>query len=529
VGITEERAMSKRARTFVLAGALGLGLLTFLCVPALQSQGKAAELPEAVRVELLRLEETYHVLDRTAGEVWPAWTNYRDFPFLFSFENGLHVLVGHPNPPEGYILLPDLKVAGKPVHIDARKVEPLQIEQPLYAGGGISSLGTLDGKPVTIIDMSLGRLRPKEDKSRARFRTEDAILTYVHELFHCFQQGHIQVPYPNFRYNPDTTFAAYSEIEGTALEKAWRAGDPEESKRYLEDFLLARRLKRKGMAEFDKRCESGDEVREGTAVYSEVRSLEVLRAAFSPQLTPAQDPYYGGFRDIDSLVRKYSLRLHQRKTQTYSYLKGYEYGCYQALLLERLFPGWQAPFSEKPHFLDEEIARRIGPTSEDERQAQKRLETDYRFREVWARHKRAVEERDVAYGAISAREGRSYIISFKSIHQFLSVLVGERKKSYEVGLMKIYPDGVGGVRVDDIEIRFTKVPAEINQLYYFRVVDTGWQARKSPYALRYEKKEGEDVYSKVILTTPLFELKAPRVRIREEAKRVKIWILSRVA
>ena len=104
------------------------------------------ELPEAVRIELLRLEETYHVLDHTAAKVWPGWTNYRDFPFRFSFENGLRVLVGHPNPPEGYVLAPDITVDGKPVYVDARRVEPLRLEQPLYAGGGISSLGKIRRK-----------------------------------------------------------------------------------------------------------------------------------------------------------------------------------------------------------------------------------------------------------------------------------------------------------------------------------------------------------------------------------------------
>jgi hypothetical protein len=505
-----------------------LALLTVLVAPAVRGRQEPPELSRAVRIELLRLEETYHVLDRTAAGVWPGWNNYRDFPFLFNFENGLRVLVGHPNPPEGFTPIPDLRVAGKQVWVDSRKVEPLRLEQPLYSGGGISSFGTLDGKPVTVIEMTLNRSRPREDGGAARFRTENAILTYVHELFHCFQQDHVFVPYPNFRYNPDTSFAAYSEVEGAALEKAYAAGSREESIARLKDFLIARRLKRKDMSEFDRSCESADEVREGTAVYSEVRSLELLGAGFSPVLTPLRDPYYGGFKNIEPLLQRYRDRLRRRKAQTYSYLKCYEYGCFEALLLERLFPGWQAPFSEKPHFLDEEIARRIPLTPGDERGAEKRFDEVYGFRRVRARHGKAVEERNAAYEAISARDGRSYIISFKPIHQYVSALVGAREKSYEVGLMKIFPRGVGTVRSDEIEVRFKKAPVVINQLYYFKAVDTDWTSRRGPYVLRYEKREGEDVFCGATLTTPLFELKAPRIRIREDAKRVKIWILSRV-
>ena len=495
----------------------------------LGAEEKTAGLPEAVRVELLRLEETYHVLDHTAAKVWPGWTNYRDFPFQFSFENGLRVLVGHPSPPEGYTLAPDITVDGKPVYIDARRVEPLRLEQPLYAGGGILSLGRANGKPIPLIDMTLGRSRPREEAGGGRFQTETSILTYIHELFHCFQDDHIRVPYPNFRYNPDALFASYSEIEGAALEKAYGAGGPEEAKQYLKDFLLARKLKRKGMPDFDARCESGDEVREGTAVYAEVRSLEALAAGFTPRLTTAQDHFYRGFADLGALLRVYWARLDKRKALTYSYVKGYEYGCYQALLLERLFPGWQKPFSERAGLLDEELAARIVPDAEDERQAPRRFEKVYGFSRIRARHAKAVRERDAAYQSISSRQGRSYIVSFKPIRQFASALVDPRKKRYDVGLMNIFLGGAGTVKTDDIEIRFGKVPAETNQLYYFKVVDTGWRTRKAPYSIRYEAKEAGDIYTKVTLTTPLFELRAPRIRITEEPSRVKIRILSRVS
>ena len=504
-------------------------LLLILGGGPLGAEEKTEGLPEAVRVELLRLEETYHVLDHTAAKVWPGWTNYRDFPFRFSFENGLRVLVGPFSPPEGYALVPDIQVEGKPVYVDARRVEPLRLVQPLRAGGGISSLGTAGGKPVPLIDISLSRSMPADNVKGRRFETETTILTYIHELFHCFQEERLPVPYPNFRYNPDTGFATYSEVEGAALGKAYEAGDPEEAKRCLKDFLLARRLKRKGMAEFDAHCESGDEVREGTAVYAEVRSLEALDAGFKPWLASAWDPYYRGFADLGALLRVYSERLDKRKALTYSYLKGYEYGCYQALLLQRLFPGWQKPFSEKTDLLDRELAARVGLSADEERLARRRFEQVYGFSRIQARHKKAVRERDAAYQTISSRQGRTYVVSFKPIHQFASALVDPRKKKYEVGLMDIYPASVGTVKTDDIEIRFAKVPVEINQLYHFRVVDVGWKSRKAPYTIRYEAKEGEDIYARVTLTTPLFELKAPRIRITEEPTRVKIQILNRVS
>ena len=504
--------------------ALGLSLLIAPFLPA--AQDKAPDIPDAAKVELLRIEETYHVLDQAAARVWPGWTDYKDYPFLLNFENGLRVLVGHPSPPEGFVPVPGLAVAGKAVHADMRNVEPLKLEQPLTGGGGISNYGTFNGKPVQTVNMSLRRFKPNVETSGERYRTEEQILIYIHELFHCFQDEHVQVPYPNFRYNPDTAFASFSEVEGAALEKAYKAADDAEAKRCLADFLAARDLKRKDVEESDRRAESGDDVSEGTAVYSEVRTLETIKAGFKPALAPALDPYYGGFRDVDEFLGRYRERLAKTKAATFNYLKCYEYGCFQALLLQRLFPGWQEAFAAGPALLDEEIRKRI--PAADEAQALKRFEDVYGFAAIQERHRKAVEERDAAYRMITAREGRAYIISLKPIRQFLSGLEDKSKKSWSVGLMQIFPDGVGPVAFDDVEFGGTGVPTEGNQLYYLKIVDTDWKTRDKPYTLTYEKKEGEEVFFNAVLTTPLFTLKAPKIRISDSERRVKIWILARV-
>jgi len=503
---------------------LGLPLLLALSLSA--AQDKAPEIPDAVKIELLRIEETYNVLDLAAARVWPGWTDYKDYPFLLNFENGLRVLVGHPNPPEGFVPVPDLKVAGKAVHADVRKVEPLRLEQPLTGGGGITSYGELNGKPIQTVDISLGRFKPNVEMSGDHYRTENQILLYVHELFHCFQKEHVQVPYPNFRYNPDTGFASYSEIEGAALEKAHQTADPQEAKRCLADFLAARALKRKDMEEYDRRAESGDEVREGTAVYSEVRTLEAIKQGFKPGLTPARDPYYGEFKDADTFLGRYRERLAKTKADTFNYLKCYEYGCFQALLLQRLFPGWQEAFAAGPAFLDEEIRKRIAIP--DDASVAKRFEDVYGFNAIQERHRKAVEQRDAAYRMITAREGRSYIISLKPIRQYLSGFEDKTRKSWSIGLMYIFPDGLGPVAFDDVDFSGTTIPTETNQLFYVKVVDTDWKTRDKPYALSFDKKEGDDVYFNAVLTTPLFTLKAPKIRIRADERRIKISILARI-
>ncbi len=518
------RAITQR---FCLA-LLSLGLLAASSAPAGADEGFV--LPEAARVELLRLEETYHILDAVADLVWPGWTNYKDFPFLLTFENGLRVLVGHPNPPEGFELLPGTKVSGKDVFVDRRNLARVELAQPLVCGGGINPYGTTkDGENVLTIQMVLRRYSAGDKTKPEDFRAERTILVYIHELFHCFQikDDRIRVDDPNFSYNPDTAFAVYSELEGAALEKAYGASDPVQAKAYLSDFLAAREIKRKDISAFRRHCESGDEVREGTAVYSEVRTLEVLSRGFTPGLTPAQDRFYGGFKNAAELLGDYTKRLGETKKRTFGYMKGYEYGCFQALMLEKLFPGWQDAFKGKSAYLDEILSADLGRPKADRAAADKRFAADYDLAGVTARQGAAIKERDDAYAMITGRKGRSYIISFKPLRQFVTELLGEQVKKFELGLMQMVPGGTPRLAFDEVEVSPISVPVEVNQLFFIKVVDTESAARAKSFEIKAEKIEG-DVYKNAVLTTPLFTLKAPAIRIADDGGRVRIWVLARV-
>ncbi len=520
--------MRTPSRTMLLSALAILGLLAGLIVPLHAEAGYV--LPQAVQVELLRLGETYHVLDVAAAKVWPGWSNYKEFPFLLRFENGLRVLVGHPNPPQGFELLPEVKVAGKDVCVDRRNLEPVELVQPLTCGGGINNYGTTkDGKDVPAIQMELRRYSAGDKTKPEEFRAEQTILIYIHELFHCFQikDDRIRVEDPNFNYNPDTHFAVYSELEGSALEKAYAAADPAQAKACLADFLAAREIKRKDIPAFDRHCESGDEVREGTAVYSEVRTLEVLSRGFKPGLTPAQDRFYGGFKEASGMLPDYTKRLDATKKRTFGYLKCYEYGCFQALMLERLFPGWQEAFKDKAAYLDEILAADLGRPKVDPAAAEKRFAAEYGLAEVTARQGAAIKERDDAYALVTGRKGRSYIISLKLVHQFVSGLLGEDVKKFELGLMQMVPGGTPRLAFDDVEVSPIGVPVEINQLYYIKVVDTESASRAKAFEISAEKFEG-GVYKNAVLTTPLFTLTAPAIRVSDDGNRVRIWVLSRV-
>ncbi len=508
-------------------------LALYLCAPIAPVPAQTEEsikLPSAVMTTLNRLQETYHVLDAVSEKIWPGWTSYKDFPFLFEFENNLRILVGHPNPPKEFDLVPDLEVGGKKVFADKTRIVSMELEEPLSGGGGIIPYGqTEDGRGISTVSITLKRQVLGEEEPEEKYRTESQIILYIHELFHCFQSDHVRIGYGNLHYNPDENYSVYSEIEGLALKNAYAEKDPEKAKEFLKDFIFAREIKHQSMTDMQQKEESSDDVREGTAVYSEVMALKSIQEGFHPSLNEEQDPYYSGFQDMDDLMAKYTKRMDESIREVYDpKMKCYNYGCYQALLLQRLFPGWQESFAEEPRYLDEEICKKVPISDEEKEGIRKRFETQYNLEEIKERIEKIIQARDAAYKDYKNWKGKSYIISFKEIREFVSSRIDKGKNVCKLGLIYMYPEGIGSIDVDEISLESSNSPAVIDQLYYIRFVDSDWENRKEPVVLDYEEKESGELFSGATLKTPFFTLKAPKIRIKDKGNRYKIWILSRI-
>ncbi len=204
--------------------------------PAAESS-PAQDLPEYIRVELKRLEETWNILDQYAAKVWPGWTGYRDVPFLFEYPNGVRLLVGHPSPMQGFEPVSVIEVQGKPVHWDRSREIPLDLKPPILGGGGPLMMG--GEKIVNTVRLTMSALSASPPSPRARREqprplnprdSENQILINIHELFHCFQRGVYHYRFGNLQINTDVDYAVWSEVEGLALEKALLAPDPAEAR-----------------------------------------------------------------------------------------------------------------------------------------------------------------------------------------------------------------------------------------------------------------------------------------------------------
>ena len=502
-----------------------------LTTPAGVAAQDSRGLPPVVVTELKHLEETYRVLDATAEKIWPGWNDYRQVPFLLEYQNGLKILIGHPNPPKEFQPVAGMQVGGSRVFADRTSLVAKELVPPLAAGGGPIGFGaTADGNSVQVVHMSFQPANQLESEDTAVQGTEEQILIYIHELFHCFQRAHLRNRvYGNLRFNADAEYALYSEIEGLALHRAYLEPDPEKAKLLLKEFLVARAVKRAAtMSELQGNQESTDEFNEGTATYAEVRTLEALKSAgYKPGLTTAEDSAYRGFRDPDAILKRYAARLLQTASNVeYPYSKSYTYGCFQALLNQRLFPGGQQSVTAGSGFMDAELAKRLPVPPEERSRIEAQLKTSYPVADIRARNAKYLDARDAAYKQMKSRAGKVYVIDFKATGQYLSS-VTSKKGSYSIGLIYLYPEGLEPFKFDEVELSRINAPAEINQLYYIRTMDTG-DTQGSGTAKVEGAGQPDGSWKNAVVRTPLFTLKAPHVRILTSGNLVKIQVLSRV-
>jgi hypothetical protein len=247
-----------------------------------------------LEIELQRLEETYAVLERFAGDIWPGWTNYLDPEFRVQFPNLVFLTVGPRTAvPDGYQLVEGRTVHGKPIYINRKAELPITLQPPLGGGGG-------GGLTIRIqlqqFPMQPGVKPPEKAAANGdkpfepRYDVSEAqILVYVHEFFHGFQTvaipGHLPQPKPavtpaaekppapppasrrSAPREPDIVvtldYSTYSSVEALALAAAYAAPDAKQARERLADYLVARHLKRRTMTpreiEFENETQLGVE------------------------------------------------------------------------------------------------------------------------------------------------------------------------------------------------------------------------------------------------------------------------------
>ncbi|MDP4175812.1 MAG: hypothetical protein Q8933_17680 [Bacteroidota bacterium] len=494
-----------------------------------------AQIKKAYRIDLLRLEEVYSILDKHAQMIWPGWNNYRQIPFLFNYPDGVRILVGHPNPPEEFKKIEELTFMGKQVYIDRSREFPLELNGSLTGGGGPIPFATADGKSIEVVEINV-KTPDKEDKSASASRklnpaslypSEGQILIYIHELFHCFQKTFFTFKRGNLDINSDLNFAVYSELEANSLKKAFGETDTSKIRKFVKEFIAEREMKNKSFKDQEEINLSDDEFMEGGATYSEVMTLQLLKGGFTSCNDLGKlDSTYKAFRSVDQMYNARLRKIDSISIQTMeTKSRCYQYGLYQALILDRIIPAWKALAQKDNKALDQILRESVKFNDAEKQQFIKEINESKEYRIAFERHKPIISRRDSIYNEIINLKGRTFVISFKQLEQFPNT--PKNADVYSVGLMKIYPTGFDQVKINDVILKGKYSPILNDQIYYFKWVDREVKPAGKEYEIEYSKKE-DDIYYNATIKTSGFTLEAPKIQIKENPFRIKINILSSV-
>ena len=386
--------MKRKITKILLFSVLGL---TFLCAGvigflALSNKGLPTHSKVTERLsdlEKARLAEAAHLRQSLGNEVWPGWGE-ADIPFIV-YNEEYAFLVGYPDPPYGWVKVPqDISrgEAWEPVPDDTffgetyyRQAlsDPEVTPEAFTVLVGDRWVATMQTKEYALVYFVSGlreQLPPFLSPvfpyrfmfAQLMGETENYLGGLEHKSFHAYQGGAL----------PERLEAAERAMGvderypwgDNALEDAWhgeldlllaavRSESNDEAALNARQFIYQRDQRRRaaGLAEEMIDFERQREWLEGLAKYIEVEiGLAAQEAGdYLPEEAIQSDPDFNGYR-----TRR---RYWQRQMDEVQRLSGrggdtrfYYSGMAQAVLLDRLLPGWkQAAF--EPGVMLEDLLR----------------------------------------------------------------------------------------------------------------------------------------------------------------------------
>lgn len=338
------------------------------------------------------LAETAHLRASLGEAVWRGW-GQADIP-LIVYNEGYAFLVGYPDPPAGWLKVPD----GEPVGGPWETVEDDLFEgqtyyrQPLPASGETpqaftvkigdrwaASLGTQEWMKISLAD-TIRQDVPGPLKDIVPYAvavnlligdSEKYIAGLAHESFHAFQAmtqpdrlaaaEHANREESRYPWETEGLHEAWQE-ELDLLVQALRAESGEDTAKVARQFLEQRKERRtnfnldSALVDFERQREW----LEGLAKYTE---LEIWRQAFitsSYAPLPAMQSV-ARFKGYSGFETRWSQEVNQIRLMTSDEgeTRFYYTGMAQAFLLDRLAPGWKERLWSSQAWLEEILAEAV--------------------------------------------------------------------------------------------------------------------------------------------------------------------------
>lgn len=388
----------KKARKIFLIAILSIAGLCLLLVGGLAVSNAAFPRQSLVvdvlsDADLVRLGEFYHLRQALGDEVWPGW-GQADIPAIL-YNEAYVFLVGHAGEPAaGWVkvpagiqrggaweLAPEVDLAGQPYYrwsLEDPQVTP-QAFTVKVGDRWVSSISTYEWtkiglaveirqglppflQPIFPYRIFLGQLVSGDDQY---------ISLIAHEAFHAYQgmaarERLAASENMNSRFADrypwgDETFQARWHAELDTLAQALQVADQAAAADLARRFLAGRAERREAihlggdLVEYEQQREW----LEGLARYAE---LEIWRLAARGRYTPRAETTrlreFDGYRGFDI---RWSREIDQigRMAGDEGDGRFYYSGMAQAVLLDRLMPGWKARAFDEGVWLEDLLAETL--------------------------------------------------------------------------------------------------------------------------------------------------------------------------
>jgi hypothetical protein len=387
----------KRSRRWVVGGLVAPlvicgGVTLFSAASNIGLPSESAVVDRLSEMESARLEEAFHLRQTLGDAAWPGWGS-ADIPAIV-YNERYAFLVGLPEPAPGWVkvpqgsarggpweVVPQDRFTGEPYH---RQVLPSGVTPEAFTvkvgDRWVSSLSTKEWMRIALAEhiredlpAILRPIFPYRLATRLLVGNSDFYISaLLHEAFHAYQgleapeklaTAENAVSRYEARYPwEDEAFRDGWQAELDLLAKALRADTPEATVALTGEFLANREQRQETLGPELIAYERHREWQEGLARYVE---LEIWRqAATTPGYEPApaveNDPDFKSYRTFE---RRWSREVDQMRRMAGNRGDGrfYYSGMAQAVLLDRLAPGWKERAFDDGVWLDLLLADVLSP------------------------------------------------------------------------------------------------------------------------------------------------------------------------
>ncbi|MGE5402686.1 MAG: hypothetical protein ACM3S2_19995, partial [Ignavibacteriales bacterium] len=98
---------------------------------------------------------------------------------------------------------------------------------------------------------------------------------------------------------------------------------------------------------------------------------------------------------------------------------------------------------------------------------------------------------------------------------------------FQVGRMRIYPNGIGKYSVNNFELKCDSLPVIFPLNNFIKIISKFPPGNGSEYKVTYSEKNGTDIFYNAVVSTKEFELKAPKIKIIKNKERIKIIVFPK--